>query len=700
MRTLTLQSEAITAEFTMQNGALVRLRSNATGWEVVRKPELGLSFRMLLPLSDRRNNPVDGNFQDKPLVDPSRDERGVTFTWTRLRSQFGGEHDIRFALTARLSDAGLVFQCTIANNSDLVVENVYAPYLGGLQRPQDTPWFKAFSYVYASAQEWDLWPRFSNLKGYYGVDFPTQVAGWTGASGTPASPYILLRSPDEGLYVGADEITDQYVGWFTELRPGYGTSMDSRVPSQDSIDGTDVDIRFAAVHVPYVMPKESRALTPVRVEPFSGSWNRGVDCYRRTRGRKIRLPESPAWIREPHAWQQVHINSPEDELRVPFRELVGIGEECARHGVTAIQLVGWNEGGQDQGNPSHRPDPRLGTEDELRAAIRGIQELGVKVVLFTKFVWADRATRRFREELIRQAIKDPYGDYYLYPGYQYQTATQLLDVNTKRLIPMCFLSEEYLRVCGDEFQRVVDLGADGMLFDECLHHSPALFCFDTSHGHRYGASVYANDNELIRRFREQADPVRPDFLYAGEACYDLQFGVYQLSYHRSDSSRHLPVMRYMLPDVPLMTAVTGFDDRNMVNQCLLYRYIISYEPYNFKGRLRDFPRTVAYGGKMDALRREYRAYLWDGEFCYHDGAGVLADGEPHEPYAVFRRRSDGARAVVVANYSLETPKTVTVTGSDAGRLERYRLVEDDGVRTARGEIEVPPASACVVFEKE
>jgi hypothetical protein len=263
---------------------------------------------------------------------------------------------------------------------------------------------------------------------------------------------------------------------------------------------------------------------------------------------------------------------------------------------------------------------------------------------------------------------------------------------------MCFLSEEYLRVCGEEFQRVVDLGADGMLFDECLHHSPALFCFDTNHGHRYGASVYANDNELIRRFREQADPLRPDFLYAGEACYDLQFGVYQLSYHRSDSSRHLPVMRYMLPDVPLMTAVTGFDDRNMINQCLLYRYIISYEPYNFKGRLRDFPRTTSYGRKMDALRREYRGYLWDGEFCYRDGAVVESEGESYEPYTVFRRRSDGRRAVVVANYHLEAAKYVAVSGTDGSRFQRYRTVDDEGLRTSSGRTEIPARSACVFFE--
>ena len=41
-----------------------------------------------------------------------------------------------------------------------------------------------------------------------------------------------------------------------------------------------------------------------------------------------------------------------------------------------------------------------------------------------------------------------------------------------------------------------------------------------------------------------------------------------------------------------MTAVTGFNDRNMINQCLMYRYIISYEPYNFKGRLDDYPLTA------------------------------------------------------------------------------------------------------------
>ena len=79
---------------------------------------------------------------------------------------------------------------------------------------------------------------------------------------------------------------------------------------------------------------------------------------------------APQWAREPHSWQQLHINSPEDELRLKFIDLPEVAAECKKHGVKAIQLVGWNDGGQDQGNPSHSPDPRLGTSEELKEAIK------------------------------------------------------------------------------------------------------------------------------------------------------------------------------------------------------------------------------------------------------------------------------------------------------------------------------------------
>lgn len=328
----------------------------------------------------------------------------------------------------------------------------------------------------------------------------------------------------------------------------------------------------------------------------------------------------------------------------------------------------------------------------MKNAIAEIQKMGVKVILFTKFTWADRATGWFRRDLKRLAIKDPYGDYYMHGGYRYQTGTQLADVNTKRLIPMCFC-QEYLDICCREFQKILDLGADGILFDEAFHHGPAQLCFDPNHGHRLGAPVYANDLELIRRFEAMLpEEKKGDFLFAAESCYDREFEVYHLSYIRSESEGYLPSQRYLLPRAQIMTAITGFHDRNMINQCLRYRFIISYEPYNFKGRLEDYPDTMDYASKMEALRRELADDLWYGEFCGEKGALVTKEDGTLAAYSVFRNCKTGRLCVVAVNYG-KTPIQVQVqtNGQD---IRSFRSVDGEW-QTYDGNASLPPRSACV-----
>ena len=110
----------------------------------------------------------------------------------------------------------------------------------------------------------------------------------------------------------------------------------------------------------------------------------------------------------------------------------------------------------------------------------------------------------------------------------------------------------------------------------------------------------------------------------------------------------------------MMIAVSGFNDREMINACLLYRFVISYEPYNFKGHLDDFPLTMEYGRKMDALRTRYKEYLWDAEFRDTLGAEVLVEGKPYANYSVFGRVGATRRAVVIANQSGHKGITATV----------------------------------------
>ena len=684
-----IQTDNLLLGFDTETGVLNRVHAWNTGWEILGANDNGLSWQILLPLGEElRHNDIFGERQKLSSVE--RQDDALIFRWDRVVSERGGEHEINVEMRVSASGMHALFEMTVINNSIYTVENVYCPCLINIAPPEDAAWLKVLSHHNGRGNETPLWPDFSTNLGYFGVDFPTQIIGCS-----PATPFILARSPLQGLYMGIASPVEETVAWIAELRPGYISVMDSDVPTMGEIAGKPVQTRLSALHVPFILPGETRTLPTIALAAYEGGWQEGADIYTAWRGNQFPTAKSPAWAREPHAWQQLHINSPEDELRLHFNDLPKVAETCRKNGVSVIQLVGWNDGGQDQGNPSHDPDPRLGTFDDLKNAITACQSIGVKVVLFTKFTWADRATKAFREEYHHYASKDPYGDYHVFPGYKYQTGTQLLDINTKRLVPMCFGSEEYLALCEREFRKIIDLGADGMLFDECMIHGYVLQCFDESHGHRYGWPVYSNDRELIKRFRKTPG-IPEEFLMTGEACYDWEMEVYQIAYCRTYSRGHIPIHRYMRPNAQYMSAITGFNDRNMVNQCLMYGMIISYEPFNFKGSLEDFPDTIAYGKRMDALRTEFREWFWDGTF--RGTAGVLVknlEGAVHEPYGVFRA-VDGSLGVVVCNYENQSI-TVKVERINNGCFTRSRLVDGEEWMPIQDGIFLPPRSAALLL---
>jgi hypothetical protein len=192
----------------------------------------------------------------------------------------------------------------------------------------------------------------------------------------------------------------------------------------------------------------------------------------------------------------LQINSPEQDYRVPYKDLVKYGEECAANGVNAIQLVGWNQGGQDGGDPNQNTDPGLGTKEELKAAISKIQAKGVKMILFGKINWADKTTDWYKKELYKYAAIDPYGIPYEQAGYSYYTPTQLSGINNRRRAVMDFLSPGYQSLITKEFQKVLDLGASGWLFDENSQHGGVKYSFASDHGYKAPGFIFSGDMPL------------------------------------------------------------------------------------------------------------------------------------------------------------------------------------------------------------
>jgi hypothetical protein len=237
------------------------------------------------------------------------------------------------------------------------------------------------------------------------------------------------------------------------------------------------------------------------------------------------------------------------------------------------------------------------------------------------------------------------------------------------------------------------LGASGWLFDEVMQHNGVLYNFAKNHGYTAPGYLFNGDIPLVKMFRAAADKVSPDFLFSGEGPGDWLMPYYPLGYYRiSTGTRH--ALRYIDSQAPLMAAVRGFDARDELNLCLLYRYIISYEPFNFKGHVTDFPLTLEYGKKIDALRRKHRKFLWDAEFRDTLDATATADGQFR--YSVFVA-SDRKRAIVIMNLEEGRPITANVNLPNAGTLV-MATPEQPETQPAGASVSIPPRSAIVLME--
>ena len=685
---LVLQDDSLFVSFDSGSGAMTRLERKSTHWAIERRQELGISFRMHVPLPDRRFNFVNGQKQKTSKAEKISKNQ-ILLQWKNLSSENGGELPITLTAHVTLENGKLTFGTSVENNSALTIESIDYPYFGDFNAPSRNDKMDVLTMWYGNLESNEIYPNFNNSKGYWGVFNPTKTFD------SFKSLFCLIQSSGQGLYLQMDDPTQPYLMQYTfEQHPGVVQSINNPVPKEDAISGLTVKMEFRTCHLVFAKPQSTVQLAPVTLCSYSGDWHAGVDLYKKWRAGWFKPAHTPDWVNDVNSWLQLQINSPEQDYRVSYTDLVKYGEECAANGVKAIQLVGWNRGGQDGGDPALDTDPGLGTWKDLYDAITKIQGMGVKVILFGKINWADRTTDWYKKELYKYAATDPYGIPYEHIGYSYYTPTQLAEINNRRRDVMDFLCPAYQDLMTKEFQKVLKLGASGWLFDENCHHGMVKYNFAPNHGYTPPGFIYAGDIPMAAKLRKAADEVSPEFLFAGEGHQDWLMQYYPCSYFRI-SGGSVPVSRYIDPKSPLMVAATGIDDREMLNLILLNRYIISYEPYNFKGHLTDFPRTLAYGKKIDDLRRRYKEWLWDAEFRDTEGAKVAADGSFR--YSVFVT-AEGKRAVVVANMEAGKSIVAQIELPNPGKL-LAASPEQLNAWVTSGKLQIPARSAVVLMEQ-
>jgi hypothetical protein len=657
-----LQDDKLLAAFDGDSGALIRLKNGNTSWVDDRHPEWTVPFRLNIFSPGQKHNLV--YLEKNHAVEVQKiSAREIRFQWKDLVDEQGKSLPIILAANVTLTNGALTFTATVENKSPLMIESIDYPYMGGFNdAPENTP---------------------LTVKHLWYGGLPSESISRKPEVQSRQSLFCLVQSTNTGLYIEMRDPTQPYLLNFIFDRRSLTKSGNGPMRTE-----------FRASHVAYVHPNSTVTLAPVVMQFYRGDWHAGVDLYKAWRATWFKQPHLPSWIQDVNSWQQLQIDSPEQDFRVPYINLISYAQQCADNGVSAIQLVGWNHWGQDGGDPAQDIEPGLGTWQQLHDFIAQSQAKGVKIILFAKLNWADLTMPWYTNELYKYQCEDPNGKRYEQGGYQYYTPTQLAGIGVHRRAVMDFCDPDYRNVATHEFEKILALGSDGWLWDEVCHHASVLYNYAPGHGYNPPGYIYGGDLPLGKQLREAADKVNPDFLFSGEGPEDWLCQYFPCSYFRINADS-VPVCRYIDSQEPLVIAVTGFDDRDKLNLCLLDRYIIEYEPYNFKGYLSDFPLTLTYGKRIDALRRKYKEYLWDATFRDTLGADVTSDGDFR--YSVFVTAT-GKRAVVVISEESNKSITANVKLPHPGKLVVATPEEPDAQPTT-GALEIPPRSAVVVMEE-
>jgi len=663
----------------LNNGSLKELTNKKTGWKVISDKKFAQSFTMQVKLPDGSSCVVDGRTQEKPEVEMNGNQ--ITLTWSNLQCN---NNKLNISFIGRIdfnAEEGLIYSGEVKNNSDAVVEELVWPYIGDVSIPEGSEKFQQQNINYGNLTATKLYPNPNNYTGYCAL---------------PINSFSLYDNEKEGLYISSkDQDLNEYINCMYKMIPKDDLSLTigGAWAKKNNDERNKMRMEILVNRFIYTQPHSDMKLVDVVLTPYTGTWHIAVDIYKAWRATWFVQPHRPDWIKHVNAWQQLQINSSEDYLNFPYKELVSYAKDCKKYGVNAIQLTGWNYGGQDRYVPSHDPDPRLGTAEDLKKAIAECKQLGVNILLFTKFSWVDVTNPKFPAFKNFIAWDQNLGEAD-HGGYSYNTFTQFKGISIRRFKVLCMSDDSCRSAIRKEFQKCLDLGAQGMVYDENQHQAGHWMCFNPNHSHKIPTFLYHGADLLGHDFQEMITKQNPDFLMTGEACYDLLTKYYAI-YTREDVT-HTAVMRYIDSELPIACAVVDHYDKNRVNSCLRCRYSISYEPRNFKGRLSEFPRIMAYGQKVDNLRRKYSDFLWDGE--YRDVLGATVKGKGII-YSVFKRRSDGKKAVVVLNINIKDAEdaTVSIEGSNGKQIMVSPEKQDPVVFT--GLVKIQPQSAVVIMEK-
>lgn len=442
---------------------------------------------------------------------------------------------------------------------------------------------------------------------------------------------IRERKGGEMTYIYPSELAMQYMALHNPARCVYisAYSLSDESLSLCAKTLSDTEMALSVNHYPFVSsgvwksPECGFAVLP-------GGWHAAADLYSSHMADKFKAPDVPEWMRDGfHGWMQVGLGFVGKEPKIKFRNLPDVFKRAQAVGLNTVHIYGWAGHGFDTEYPEYNVNPKLGTEDDLRAAMDEIKSMGGHAILYINGRLVDPDTEFFKHKGGDKSIclkedGEPYIERYGTP------------VDFRIACPVCEAYQD--QIAGEVRKIAQDFRAHAIQIDQ-ISCNTGFLCFDSKHSHPTPATNFLPGvSRMLSKVRETHRAINPDFFTWCEGCHERFGQFYDVNQGHGEAftwqiGESIPEQfKYNYPDY----IVTGLAE-NMQKLCYSFAqgkpfdfHMGQLDDAEFAGLLKAFvdvrksnPEYFLHGVFRDSVGLEVNTGVRAFRIDRRDGGGVL-----------------------------------------------------------------------------
>jgi len=602
-------------------------------------------FRPHFPLPDFQAQMIEAHHTEPEIVATPDTLRLI---YRQMRSK-RGRLSVSAEVTLRSAgDGGFELSCRIQNDSDVVIPQVFFPWISGFGKVDGDA--DQVTFGHSTFKPWQAWKKapdhlFMQYRSHPSFDM---LAGdgyhagikWLDWGGKTAGATLFARQREpvpQFMVVSAD---------------GYGT---------DTLD-------LAWYFYPFIAPGEAWQSPTFVLCPHAGDWHQGILKFKEyadsafmpapsTPARDETLGQQCLWL----GWQYQDWQ----DTPIKYKDMPAIAAEARAAGFRELSLWGTSS----YFRLPHDILPALGSDDDFKQAVEACQAIGVNPVpiISCRLINADTlpagADRRewFAENVAGQNLAD---------NWSYDPAMiprlPIRQIGSYAAHYVCEGSRQWQAAYFDFLKKAVEIwGLRGVMFDQSVItvNNTAGLCFNPLHAHRPDGQFQCLTDALIATKAYFRQHFGDEAVLAGESLWDLctEWVDYTSDWeHIGDE--HMAPFHMAFPRARQSIKCMG--QRAMLNRIFTAGYWIELYMEEGAARLGNYPELSAYLKTLAAFKKRFTRFFNQRDAYLHE---MYVETAPAEG-AWVRVHRCGDEALILATHRDGQKTALQLTLDVAGML--------------------------------